>query len=278
MFTKSDLHSNWHLRTWLAIAAGLLLGWQPAVAQVGLGLSPMRMELRLAPGASYSGVLRLVNEGELVRVRTSILDFHLDAEQNPQFEPDFAEEAAYSCRSWLTVNPMEAELNVKGEIPVRYTLRVPADAQPRSYYCATGFTSQPTAAEANGVGIRTAVRAVAAFYVVVGNPVVEGRLSAIAMERVPASKDWRAVVVLENSGRMFYRPAGNLAVLDPAGEVIESHDFTPLPVLPERKQRFLFPLKQVFDGQPVTLRVRVDVGTGEIQEGTLVVRSAGAAQ
>jgi hypothetical protein len=238
----------------------------------------MRMELRLAPGASYSGTLRLVNEGELIRVRTTILDFHLDAEQNPQFEPDLAEEAAYSCRSWLTVNPMEAELTVQGEIPVRYTLRVPVEAQARSYYCAAGFTTQPTAADANGVGIRTAVRAVAAFYVVVGNPVVEGRLSAITLERIAGSNDWRAVVVLENSGKMFYRPAGSLAVLDPLGAVVESYDFTPLPVLPERKQRFLFPLKQVSSGQPVTLRVRVDVGTGEIQEGTLVVQSAGARQ
>jgi hypothetical protein len=238
----------------------------------------MRQELRLAPGASYSGTLRLVNEGELVRVRTSILDFHLDAEQNPQFEPSFTEEAAYSCRSWLTVNPMEAELNVKGEIPVRYTLRVPADAQPRSYYCAAGFTSLPTASEAIGFGIRTAVRVVAAFYVIVGNPTVEGRLSAISMEHIPGSKDLRAVVVLENSGKMFYRPSGTLAVLDPGGAVIESYDITPLPVLPERKQRFLFPLKQVSDGQPLTLRVRLDLGTGEIQEGTAVVQGAIAPQ
>jgi hypothetical protein len=164
-----------------------------------------------------------VNEGELIRVRTSVLDFHLDNEQNPQFEPSLTQEADYTCRNWLTVNPMEAELNAKGEIPVRYTLRVPADAQPRSYYCAAGFTSQPTAADAtSGMGIRTAVRVVTAFYVVVGNPVAEGHLSAISLEQVPGSKDLRAVVVLENTGKMFYRPAGTLAVLDPGGAAIES--------------------------------------------------------
>jgi hypothetical protein len=73
---------------------------------------------------------------------------------------------------------------------------------------------------------------------------------------------------------MFFRPSGTLVVLDPAGAVIESHDITPLPVLPERKQRFLFPLKQVADGQPFTLRVRLDLGTGEIQEGTAMVEGA----
>jgi hypothetical protein len=274
MYTKSDLHSLGQLKSWLPISAVLLLSGLPLPAQVGLGLSPMRMELRLPPGGTYSGTLRLDNEGDLVRVRTSVLDFHLDAEQNPQFEPGLTEEAAYSCRSWLTVNPMEAELDVKGRIPVRYTLRVPADAQPQSYNCAAGFTSMPAAAEVTRFGIRTAVRVVAAFYVIVGNPAVEGRLSEIAMERVPGSKDLRAVVVLENSGKVFYRPTGTLAVLDPAGAVIESYDVTPLPVLPERKQRFLFPLKNVSAGQPCTVRVRLDLGTGEIQEGTAVVPAA----
>jgi hypothetical protein len=278
MFTQSNLHSNRYLRVFWPIVTGLLLGGQPLASQVGLGLSPMRMELRLAPGASYSGTLRLVNEGALVRVRTSVLDFHLDAEQTPQFEPDLAEEAASSCRSWLTVNPMEAELDVKGEVPVRYTLRVPPNAQVRSFNCAIGFTSQPTASDVNGFGIRTQVRTVTAIYVIVGNPVVEARLNAISMERVPGSKDLRAVVVLENSGKMFYRPSGTLAVLDPGGAVIESLDFAPLPVLPERLQRFLFPLKSVSGRQPVTLRVRVDMGTGEIQEGTVVVQAADAPQ
>ena len=250
----------------------------PVYAQVGLGLSPMRTELRLAPGASHTGTLRLVNEGEAVRVRTSLLDFYLDSEQNPQFEPVLPKEAPYSCRGWLTVNPMETEMQIKGEQTIRYTLTVPAGAQPQSYYCAAGFTSLPGLGEAAGFGIRSAVRVVAAFYVIVGDPPVQGALSAISMEPVPGSPLKRAVVVFENSGKMYYRPSGTLEVLDPAGTVIESFDINPFPVLPERKQRFLFPLKQLAAGRPVTLRVRADLGTGEIQEGTASVQTASNAQ
>jgi len=234
----------------------------------------MRLELRLAPGASYSGTLRLYNEGDLTRARASVLDFHIDDQQVPQFEPSLTEEAAYSCRSWVTVNPMEAELNLRAALPVRYTLRVPAGAEPRSYYCAVGFTSLPPATDTGRLGIRTAVRVVAAFYVIVGDPPIEGRLSAISIENIPASENVRAVVVLENSGRMFYRPKGTLAVSDPSGALIESHDLTSLPVLPERKQRFLIPLQKITAGQPCVLRVRVELGTREIQEGTAVVQAA----
>lgn len=276
MLSIHKLRRNSKLISRLPLAAGLLLGLQPLAAQVGLGLSPMRTELRLAPGASYTGTLRLVNEGAQVRTRTTLLDFHLDAEQTPQFEDQLPEEAAYSCRTWLSANPMEAELTASGQAIVRYTIRVPATAEPRSYNCAAGFTSLPPVSEVNGFGIRTAVRVVAAFYVIVGNPTVQGTLSQIAMEHIPGSTDMRAVVVLENSGKMFFRPTGSLTVLDPAGQVLETYEFTPIPVLPERKQRLLFPLKKVADGQPCTLRVRADLGTGEILEGSAVVQSSPA--
>jgi hypothetical protein len=243
----------------------------PAAAQVGLGLSPMRVDLRMTPGGSYTGALRMVNEAGAVRVRTSLLDFHLDSEQTPQFEENLPEEAAYSCRRWLTVNPMETELQDKKEALVRYTIRVPADAQPRSYYCAAGFTSLAPAAEAQGVGLQAAVRVVAAIYVIIGNPPVEGRLRDLTVEQAPRSKDLRAVVVLENSGHMYFRPTGSLVVMDPGGKVLEKYDVTPLPILPERKQRLLFPLK-IAQGEPCTVRVRVDLGTGEVQEGSITVQ------
>src|SRR5215471_16261459 len=153
MFHSNHVH---HRRAvgLLRAAAGLMMAALPAAAQVGLGLSPMRVDLRMTPGGSYTGALRMVNEGGTVRVRTSLLDFHLDSEQTPQFEENLPEEAAYSCRRWLTVNPMETELRDKAEALVRYTIRVPAEAEARSYYCAAGFTSLPPAAEGQGVGLQ----------------------------------------------------------------------------------------------------------------------------
>jgi hypothetical protein len=231
----------------------------------------MRVELRMTPGGSQTGALRMVNEGGNVRVRTSLLDFHLDSEQTPQFEENLPEEAAYSCRRWLTVNPMETELQDRKEVLVRYTIRVPAEAEPRSYYCAVGFTSLVPAGGAGGVGLQAAVRVVAAFYVIVGNPPVEARLSDLTIEQAPRSKDLRAVVVLENTGHMYFRPTGSLVVLSPGGKVLETYEVTPLPILPERKQRLLFPLK-ISQGEPCTVRVRVDLGTGEVQEGSITVQ------
>ena len=263
----------------LAVLGALFIavGPRPARAQVGLGLAPMRAELRMAPGQQYSGSLKLSSESDgKVRVRAEILDFNIDAKATPQFERELPEEAAYSCKKWLSLNPMEIEIEKREALMVRYTLHLPADVPEGSYNCAAGFTTLPPAQEAAGMGMRMAVRVVAAFYVVVGSPPILGKLKKITLEPLPPGKEsepagWRAVVVLENSGIMFYRPTGKLEVLDAEGKVVETADLPSLPVLRQRDQRFLFPLKTHLDVGHYKLRARVDLGTGEIQEGSLDV-------
>ncbi len=244
--------------------------------QTGLGLAPMREELKLAPGATHSGILTLANTAdEKVRIVGEILDFYLDSTATPQFGPEYKQEAEFSCRHWLVANPMETELNGKAQVPVRYTLRVPAEATARSYHCAIGFTTQPTADHAKAIGLRTAVQIVAAIYVVVGQPALEGAVKDLKLEYVPDSVHpvWRAVVTIRNDGWLYFRPQGDLDVLDENEVVVETVHFTPLPVLPRRDQNFLFPLKLAAEGKYI-LRARVDLGANEIQEATARVVAA----
>ena len=252
---------------WAALAVLALAG--SASAQVGLGLAPMREEFNLAPGAVQSGTLRLVNDGvETVRVTTALLDFYLDETATPQFGREFKREEAFSCRQWLVANPMEIELDGKAQMPVRYTIRVPATATARSYHCAIGFTTLPTAQELKAVGLRTAVQIVASFYVIVGHPAAEGTVKDLALQYVadPRNPGWRAVVTIRNAGLMHLRPVGELDVLNENGEVVETAQFAPLPVLPERDQKFVFPLKLAGGPGKYKLRARVDLGGNEIQE------------
>jgi hypothetical protein len=76
---------------------------------------------------------------------------------------------------------------------------------------------------------------------------------------------------------MYYRPTGKLDVFDAGGKTIESADFQSLPVLRERSQRFLFPIKTHLDPGQYKVRARVDIGTGEVQEGTADVTVDAAA-
>jgi hypothetical protein len=296
MSTYCDVHRNCAVAI---VAALLVLGVAvPARAQLGLALVPMRAELKMAPGQQTSGALKLSSEsGVRVRIRAEVDDFFIDDADTPQFDREIPQEAAYSCKKWLSLNPMEIELDQGGSLLVRYTFRVPPNAQEGSYSCAAGFTTLPSANESAGeaVGMRMQVRIVSTFYIKIGSPETAGRLKEIKLEALPpapppdsaakgAAKDaardaakednkgrWQAVVVLENPGKMYFRPTGKLEVLNAEGKAVETVDFPSLPVLRERSQRVIFPLKTNLEPGHYTLRVNVDMGTGEIQQGTAEV-------
>lgn len=247
----------------------------PACAQTGLGLSPMKIELKMAPGQVYSNTLKLSSgAGDPIRVRGEALDFQIDDKDTPQFERNLPQETSASCRSWLSLNPTEIELQKDGFLMVRYSLRLPADVAEGSYACAAGFTTLPSVqAMQEGMGMRMAVRIVATYYVQVGAPAIDGALKEIKLEQVSAASDTetglQAVVVLENRGKMYFRPTGKLDVLDAGGQTVETAEFASLPVLRERQQRFLFPLKTHLAPGQYKLRAQVDLGTKEVQQGTV---------
>jgi len=102
-------HHHVYRQCALAVFGALLIvgATRPARAQLGLGLAPMRVELRMAPGQQYSGSLKLSSESDgRARVRAEMLDFNIDDKATPQFERDLPQEAAYSCKKWLSLNPM----------------------------------------------------------------------------------------------------------------------------------------------------------------------------
>ena len=250
----------------------LMLAW-PVAAQVDLGLSPMRVEFPAVPGKPFSGSLTLSNGGPTKsRVRVELLDLYVDETTTPQFVANVPAEADYSCRNWLSANPMELEIEPRSQVLVRYTVRVPATASERSYHCALGFRTLPSANDQPGTQMRTAVRMIAVFYAIVGKPVISGVIKDLKLEPVasPPAPLWRAVVIMENSGLMLYRPVGDLEIVDSSGKVIESTKLASFPVLPKRQQRFVLPLTGSLSPGPYTLKARIEVG-GEIQEGSVAV-------
>ncbi|HUI57181.1 MAG TPA: hypothetical protein VLY04_19530 [Bryobacteraceae bacterium] len=238
----------------------------------------MRLELRAQAGQQISGALVLSSDSsEKIRVRAAIMDFLIDQNQTPQFDNRLPSESPFSCRDWMSVNPMETEVAPGSQVNVRYTVRVPGTADsPRGYHCAVGFTTLPTESQVEQSGIRTAVQVVAAFYVTLGNPGIEGGVKALRLVReVSGGKTrWIGEVVLDNFSLTHFRPVGELSVLDSNGALLESAAFTPYPALPKREQRYIIPFQRDLAPGTYTLRARVDIGGNEIEEGTAVVVAA----
>jgi hypothetical protein len=271
------MYTNPHIYRYGTIAAGLLiLCVYPLSAQVALGLSPMRLEMKMQPGMQHSGVLTVSSDSkDKVRVRAEALDFLIDHNQTPQFEARLSSESDFSCRDWLSINPVETEVDSGKQVSVRYTVRVPATAEsPRGYHCAIGFTTLPTDVQIGGAGIKTAVQVVSALYITAGTPGIEAQFKELRLVHGgEGDKRWLGEVVLQNDGLTHFRPMGELSVLDGRGKVLESAALTPLPALPKREQRYVVPFTRDLPPGTYTLRARVDFGKNVIEEGTAVVRA-----
>jgi len=273
------MHTHAHLyRNRTIILGAFLICGRVLSGQVGLGLTPMRLELRAQAGQQTSGALVLSSDsGDKIRVRAAILDFLIDQNQTPQFEGKLESESSFSCREWLSVNPMETEVAPGSQVNVRYTVRVPGTADsPRGYHCAVGFTTLPTDSQMEKSGIRAAVQVVAAFYVTLGNPGIEGGVKELKLVREAngGKTRWIGEVVLNNFSLTHFRPVGELSILDGNGAVLESVAFTPFPTLPKREQRYIIPFQHDLAPGTYTLRARVSIGRNEIEEGTAVVVAA----
>lgn len=232
-----------------------------AYGQVGLGLSPMRHELKINAGAQATGVLDLSNEGgRPLRVQAELLDFRLDGTTTPQFALALPDEERWSCRGWLSLNPMVAEIEEKAALQARFTVRVPREAAPGTYHCAIGYSSLPPAAGTKS-SIMTRVRVISAFYILVGEYHPEGGLEGLTLEHLADAGGgrWVAVVTVANRGNYYFRAQGDVEVRDESGAVVEKAALNSTAILPRRSQRILVPLGKVKEASRLELKAMVEM-------------------
>jgi hypothetical protein len=261
----------------VSLLAALLLCHLPLRGQVGLGLEPMRVDVPIAPGSTYSDSLQLTSQVDiLTHVRGEVLDFYIDEDENPQFGTYPA--VKNSCRDFLRVTPRDSDIAARENRIVRYTFKVPDNIKNGTYHCAIGFTTQPVpSGQAAGLAIN--VQVVTAFYINVGKPVYSSEVKELSVQKDPAdpNKPLRAFCLLRNSGEYVWRPIGELDVVTPDGQIRDHVPVRPLPVFPDQNQRFLFPLKTPVQGGDI-LRLRIDVGNGEIEEANATISEKMLAQ
>ena len=206
-----------------------------------------------------------------MRVRAETLDFYIDNTLTPQFGASYEQEAKLSCREWLQINPREFDMEATATTRVRYTLRVPSGISEGEYHCGAGFVTLPPVSEsATPMGVRMAVRAVTALYVIIGNPSSRPLLKDLSLKALP-NGTWEASALFENQGLRSFRIKGFLEVLDADDRPIEQAEYAPVPVLPQREQVFPFPLKTSLSPGTYLLHTQADVGLPAVLEGSVRV-------
>ena len=275
---RCHLHSDARIHADRALIAALavLLLASPAAAQVSVEVSPLRIELKAAPGASTTQSVTVSNSGkDAVRVRSTVSDWHLSRDGSPQFVQ--ATDPGYSATSWVRVAPPEIVVPAGTEVIVRFTLAVPADAGPAGYRTGILFefspADGPVAPKGREVQVRSRIATL--IYANVGEPPAAVDLVDLA-PRIVKDQPLQIIAVLKNTGRRSVRTRGTLTLYDKSGAVISQTVVPDVPVLPESEREVAIPALD--PGKPAPppgeyrVEVKIDVGLPALLVGETTVK------
>jgi len=232
---RRKLHADHRVHVVGALIAALLPAL-PAAAQSSVEVSPLRVELKAAAGATTTQAITVSNTGTgAIRVRAVVSDWHLSRDGSPQFVE--AAESKYSASAWIRVAPPEVVIDAGRESVVRFTLSVPADASPAGYRTGILFEFSPAGGspvpQAREVQVRSRIATL--IYANVGEPPANVELIDL-QARIVAGQPPQIVAVLKNAGKRTVRTRGTLTLYDKAGAVVSQTVVPDVPLLPESER------------------------------------------
>ncbi len=240
----------------------------------------MRVELKVAPGASHTQAVTLTNQGSApVRIRARVEDWYLSRDGTPQFTP-VAPGTPYSAAAWVRLAPPEQVVDPGKVATVRFTTTVPAEAAEAGYRSAILFEFAPPGGDLVGRGRDVVFRSRVAtlIYVTVGNPPPAVDLVDLRV-RFGQSRAAEVVALLRNTSRANVRTKGTLVISTPAGQLVRKLEVPNVPILPESEREVVIATGRE-DEPPLPageyrVEVQLDVGLPAVLVGETTMKIPG---
>jgi hypothetical protein len=236
----------------------------PAGAQSSVEVSPLRVELKTAPGGMTTQAVTLSNTGKgTVRVRATISDWHLSIDGSPQFVE--ASDPRYSASGWMRIAPPEQVIDPGKDATVRFTVTIPAGAEPAGYRSSILFEFGPASGDpvvrAREVLVKSRIGTL--IYVNVGEPAAAVELSDLRTRTVP-DRPTQVIATLKNTSRRTVRTRGTLTLYDKSGAAVSQSIVPDVPVLPESEREVAIPAinadKPSLPAGEYRVEIKIDVG------------------
>jgi hypothetical protein len=263
---RRHVHADHRLYALVAITTtvSLLAFSLPATAQTSVEVSPLRVELKAAPGGSTTQAITVSNTGkEPVRVRATISDWHLSLDGAPQFTE--ATETRYSASAWMRLAPPEQVIEPGKDATVRFSVTIPAGAEPSGYRSAILFDFGSTTGDpiARGRDVLVKGRIGTLIYANVGEPAAAVELTDLST-RVRPDQPTQVIAILKNTSRRTVRTRGTLTLYDKSGAAVSESIVPDVPVLPESEREVAIPAinaeKPSLPAGDYRVEIKIDVG------------------
>lgn len=264
---RRHLHADAHLHavgTLIAAIALLASSAAPAAAQTSVEVTPLRLELKAAPGGATTQSISVSNTGkEPIRVRATISDWHLSRDGTPQFVE--APDPKYSASGWMRVAPPELVVDAGKESTVRFTLTVPSGVTPAGYRTSVLFEfSSVTASpipKPREVAFRSRIATM--IYANVGEPPAAVELTDLRTRMLP-DQPAQIIAIMKNTGARTVRTRGTLTLYDRTNAVISQTTVPDVPLLPEAEREVAIPAFNPDKPKPppgeYRVEIKIDVG------------------
>lgn len=236
-------------------------GFFPLQAQIYFGITPIRFELKVAPGGQRTEVIYVRNNSPRpVRLKVYTENWTLGEDGSRHFLGN--QPTGFSCRDWLRVNPFDFRLQPGEMKTVRFTVSVPAETEAGGYHAGISFEQVPEAPPGGRLGqVAFTGKIVAAVYVLVGKVQIEGSLEDVVFE---SAGEQAVKLKLKNPGRTHFRLKGEVRLTTAEGKKVMSLEIPDEPVLPQSERWVAIPLKEKLAPGSYIAEVRLDIGRDEL--------------
>ncbi|MBI4727279.1 hypothetical protein HY768_08690 [candidate division TA06 bacterium] len=229
---------------------------------IGLNVWPPKIELSVLAGESQTGVLIVQNP---TAFKHRVYAYPLNVKMSLYGELEFTEDSlSYGCVEWLSINPIEFDLPQGASQQVRYTIKVPLEAE-GSHIGALFFHTKPQAAlKRTGSQITARVGCII-LETVPGSGEKKAEVTGLAVKKPSARGPAVAEITLKNNGSLLLRPEGTLEIKNDRGFTLgklmvnENREA----VFPFSQRAFRLPLENIEPGR-YALQATLDYGGAEI--------------
>jgi hypothetical protein len=229
------------LRVILVAAFGLALVL-PSLASAAtdrqhITITPSSAALSIAPGASDSDTMAVVNQGsDSFKVSASVSPYHVEG---LDYDPQFTQLPGTTDASrWVQLHvPADTTLAPGKLLNIDYTVRVPAGTQPGGYYAVIFAETTPVGATQ---GVITHNRVGEILYMTVKGAVKEaGSVTAGGLDHFNTSGSLTIPTLVRNTGGVHFKSAVTVTIKNLFGkQVFEQADNRY--VLPQTERRVSF--------------------------------------
>lgn len=207
-----------------------------AGAKQGLVVTPPTFELSANPGDSVTNSIRVDNLSDAtLRVSTVVKNFIALGEEGQVGLTE--EESGFSLASWISVDPGEAQLIAKGSHTFRFTIRVPANAEPGGRFGSIVFKTDVQPVNDTGLAVGQEIGTLIMLR-------IAGQVSEKAhITAFHPQKTWQehGPVTLEtrvtNDGNVHLKPTGTITITNFLGRKVATIPVEAKNVLPDATRK-----------------------------------------